>query len=147
MLSFLGVNGIVDHFVVEGTFTSVEFFNCVCSLICRGAVSPYPGRNLIWILDGTKIHMNSYVIDYLFSVGIIALFLPPYCPFYNPIEFFFNLVKKKCQEIYYQRGMELVTLLSVFNFLSSFEMSQIFLKCGYGRCGDFDPSSNFEDLE
>ena len=146
-LTFLGVNGVLDHFVTDKTFSTAEFFQCVRKMIQKGVVSPYPGLNSVWVMDGAKIHINAEVIDYLFSVGIYVLYLPPYCPFYNPTEFFFNLVKKKCQAIYYEKGTEMVTLLSVFDDLSSIDMSQIFHKCGYSKCGDFDPSDNYEDLE
>jgi len=40
---------------------------------------------------GAKIHCHPAIIRYLRSVGIIPIFLPPYTPFFNPIQFCLEL--------------------------------------------------------
>lgn len=94
MLVFLGQNGILDSFKTDGTFTRVKFFECCKEFALGGLCQKYPGRNSVWILDGAKIHCHPSIIRYLRSLGILPIFLPPYTPFFNPIEIIFGVVKK-----------------------------------------------------
>ena len=70
--------------MTEGTFNRLKFFNYLKELIESGAIQKYPGRNSIWIMDGARIHCHENIVYYLRLCGIIPLFLPAYCPFYNP---------------------------------------------------------------
>ena len=53
----------------------------------------YPGRYSVWILDGASIHCDKYITYFLRSLGIYTIFLPAYCPFFNPIEIIFGNMK------------------------------------------------------
>lgn len=52
----------------------------------------------MFIFDGEEIHCYAKLIEYLRSSGIIPIFLPAYCPFLNPIEFVFGLVKRRLKK-------------------------------------------------
>ena len=67
-------------------------------------VDVYPGRNSIWIMDGARIHCNSELIEWLRNRGIFVIFLPPYCPFYNPIEMFFGTIKRALRRVFDESG-------------------------------------------
>ncbi|GMF39963.1 unnamed protein product [Phytophthora fragariaefolia] len=91
LLTFIGDNGVIDYYNTERTFDRVEFTKC-----CRdfaysklGNVRQYPGPNSVWILDGASIHRHPEIVQFLRSIGVVMIFLPAYCQFYNPIEYFF----------------------------------------------------------
>jgi transposase len=74
-----------------------------------GKVEEYPGKHSIWVLDGARIHCDSEIIYFLRSLGfpifpIFPIFLPPYCPFLNPIEIIFGLIKKHLKKNYIQNS-------------------------------------------
>jgi DDE superfamily endonuclease len=96
ILAFLGVAGLVEVFKTQGTFDLFEFMGCVRQLVQSEKVQPYPGRHSVWILDGASIHLSKDIVGSLRASGIMVIFLPAYCPFYNPIEVLFGLVKGKC---------------------------------------------------
>jgi DDE superfamily endonuclease len=96
ILAFLGVSGLFEVFMTDSTFDGLVFFSCVKELLASGKVEPYPGKHSVWILDGASIHMDHNMIDYLWLAGIYVIFLPAYCPFFNPIEIMFGLVKREC---------------------------------------------------
>jgi transposase len=148
ILSFLGCDGLVETVMADGTFTRQLFFNSIRALIRKGVVQPYPGRYSVWIMDSAAIHMDSIIIDYLFSMNIYVFFLPPYCPFYNPIEIFFGLVKQYCKKYYLgKRGTEKHLLSTILLSLCNRNMRNIFVHCGYNVDGSFDPSTNYSKLK
>ena len=112
----------------------------------NGNVCTYPGRNSVWILDGASIHCDSKIIYYLRSLGIYVLYLPAYCPFFNPIEIMFGVIKSHLQRSYVEncslREMK-IFLASTFNNFRLQNMTIIFKKCGYVGPGLFDPGQAF----
>ena len=144
VLTFLGVNGIVENYQTFGTFDRKIFFECVVSLLDKGVVQKFPGRCSVWILDGASIHLDSNIVEYLYSRGIYPIFLPAYCPFYNPIEIVFGIVKRRCRILYKTSGTELMILLKVMTEMSYFDATKIFNLCGYSCFGYFNPHTNYD---
>lgn len=96
LLAFIGVNGLLNCYQTEGTFTRLKFVD-FCRNFAIGydsKVQQYPGTNSVWIMDGAKIHLDKNFVIYLRSLGIIPIFLPAYCPFFNPIELVFGYMKR-----------------------------------------------------
>ncbi|KAI3659420.1 hypothetical protein MP638_000179 [Amoeboaphelidium occidentale] len=140
MLSFIGVGGVLETFQVEGTFDRLTFTDCCKKFAPSGKVKQYPGDNSVWILDGASIHRDENLAYFIRSLGIIVIFLPAYCPFFNPIEVIFGQVKGKMQ-LYYEQ-VPLSFELCVVNVMSTFQgkdFSGIFRKCGYDS-NKFDPA-------
>ena len=77
LLCFINSYGLLESFMTEGTFNRLNFLDYLRELIKSSNVQQYPGKYSIWILDGSKI--------------------PAYCPFYNPIEILFCLMKSRMQ--------------------------------------------------
>lgn len=100
LLCFLGQEGILETFQTEGTFTRQIFFDCCKDFALGGICRVYPGYHSVWILDGAKIHCHVAIIRYFRSIGIILIFLPPYTPFFNPIEIIFGIVKKHLKKAF-----------------------------------------------
>ncbi|KAH9149502.1 hypothetical protein AeRB84_007439 [Aphanomyces euteiches] len=126
----------------RGTFDSKAFLRGCCSFAHSGKVQMHPGTNSVWILDGAKIHCNAEAILHLRSLGIVPIFLPAYCPLYNPIEYFFGYVKKLFQRSYVECRTEANLIYFVVKTmcgLKQFNMAKVFSHCGYTTNGRFDP--------
>jgi len=138
---------LVDSFLVDETFTCAIFFSCIKEFLKKGTVDPYPGRHSIWVMDGASIHMDENIVDYLFSVGIIVIYLPPYCPFYNPIEIVFSILKRMLKKHYKKKGTEQLLLTTILNSLGYHNCEGLFQKCGYQFDGLFNPYRSFPTLQ
>ncbi|KAH9146834.1 hypothetical protein AeRB84_009338 [Aphanomyces euteiches] len=141
VLCWIDVNGIVECFPTDGTFDRTTFIAC-CGLHAQSgkSVRQYPGRGSIWILDGAKIHCHANLVYYLRSIGIIPIFLPAYCPFFNPIEYLFGLMKKAIKRQYVEGAPTDLSpfIIKLMNQFSRFDMRKIFAHCGWGSDGCFD---------
>jgi transposase len=147
LLCFLGINGIQEVFSTEGTFDRFKFLACCKQFATGGKTLPYPGKHSVWILDGASIHCDKNITYYLRSIGIFLVFLPAYCPFFNPIEIVFGNIKMHLTR-YYKENSSLsdisVFIAGTMKQFMNRSMRQIFLKCGYGNCGQFDPGVAFK---
>ncbi|RHZ17423.1 hypothetical protein DYB26_003126 [Aphanomyces astaci] len=145
VLAFIGVQGVIDYFDTEGTFDRAEFTKCCRDFVHshRGGVRLYPGCNSVWILDGATIHRHSEIVHYLRSVGVVAIFLPAYCPFFNPIELMFGYMKRAFQRHYSESsGRDLTPfIVQTFRRFKNYDMSKIFQHCGWMVDGVFNPIS------
>lgn len=145
LLCFLGQTGVQESFRTEGTFTRKIFFDCCRQVALGGKVQQYPGRHSIWIFDGAQIHCDPNIIKYLRSLGIIPIFLPAYCPFYNPIEIMFASCKKTLKRNYNEKGKNLeVFVAKTLRQYENFNATNIFKKCGYKENNKFDPTVSFK---
>lgn len=153
ILAFIGISGFIDVYETEGTFNRTKFFNSLRDLVqCRKLKT-----GSVVIMDGAKIHLDPNIVNYLRSVGLYVVFLPSYCPFFNPIEIMFSRVKSQLQRMYKENSSdEKLALLDVIAALSKVDMSPTFISCGYSISGLFDPSiaydhsntvSNCENIE
>ncbi len=120
----------------------------IVSILCKGGcVSTYPGRHSIWVMDGAAIHCHPDISTYLRLLGIVPIFLPPYCPFFNPIELVFSIAKSRLQRIYKENlytAKDLPQVVAtVMSSLQNFDMSDLFSKCGYAIPSQFNPNVAF----
>ena len=147
-LCFVGWNGVKASYLEEnGTFTRQKFFECVLDFLDSGHAQPFPGPGSIWIMDGAAIHLGTSMISFLRCAGIYPIFLPAYCPFYNPIELFFSMVKKDCKKKYNpktMRGHEGTILLGAIWKYERYDMTKLYRKCGYTN-NSFDYRTNFPE--
>lgn len=141
LLCFLGQTGILETYQTEGTFSRQKFFDCCKDFALGGICHVYPGQQSVWILDGAKIHCHPAIVRYLRSVGIIPIYLPPYTPFFNPIEILFGIVKKHLKKTFAKstKNMEF-QVNAEFTKMRNFDCTSIFKKCGYVMSGKFDPT-------
>lgn len=148
VLAFMCVTGILDYYNCDGTFDRVQFFNYCRDFAYseRGHVRQYPGSNSVWIMDGASIHRDPEIIHFLRSVGIVPIFLPAYCPFFNPIEFMFGYIKQSFKRHYNESSSNdlLPFVVETFDRFIGFDMAKVFEHCGWKREGYFDPSGSLE---
>ena len=78
---------------VEGSYDMVSFEDWVFHQMSH-VVNSFPGRNSVIVLDNARIHYAPAAIDYLEQRGCLVMFLPPYSPDLNPIELFFQAVRR-----------------------------------------------------
>lgn len=143
LLCFLGQAGLQASYQTEGTFTRKFFFDYLKDFALSNNVRTYPGRHSVFILDGAKIHCDPSITTYLRSLGIVVIFLPAYCPFYNPIEIMFGLCKRRMKKTYREGSDLQLEVASTMNEFTHYDSTALFLKCGYNFDGRFDPLKNF----
>ncbi len=72
---------------VNGSFNSSRFLEFIKAI-------PLP-PNSVLLLDNARIHHGNDIKNYLESKGCEMLFVPPYSPWFNPIELLFSIVKRR----------------------------------------------------
>lgn len=81
---------------IEGTFTRQEFHRCFLAKVVP-LLNLWPLPKSIVILDNAKIHMYPDIDRAVHQYGARLLFLPPYCSQLNPVEIYFEQLKKRIQ--------------------------------------------------
>lgn len=142
MLCFLGQSGLQACYQTEGTFTRKIFFDYLRDFALSDKVRTYPGQHSVFILDGARIHCDPNITTYLRSLGLIVIFLPAYCPFYNPIEIIFGLCKRSMKKTYNEGDDLQLTVARTMTKFTIFDSTALFNKCGYNFNGTFDPTKN-----
>ena len=143
---FHRVRGMLEVFETNGTFDRHKFIDCCRKFCNNGKANQYPGKKSILILDGASIHCDPNIIYYLRSRGLKIIFLPAYCPFFNPIEVVFGLLKSNMQRFYTEgcklKDMQRLIARTMVKFKYR-DMTKNFKKCGYETSGLFNPGVAF----
>ena len=63
-----------------------------------GRIELFQPRSVV-ILDNATTHHSDEVVRLICSVGADVIFLPPYSPFLNPIEQYFNIYKRTLKRL------------------------------------------------
>ena len=141
------INKIEATYSTEGTFDRHKFLSHCSDFSTSEKVREYPGKHSVWILNGASIHCDKNISHYLRSLGIYTIYLPAYCPFYNPIEIVFGNIKSHLQRNYIENisfaEMNIFVAQTLIDFMSK-SAKKIFSKCGYVRSGFFDPVKAFK---
>ncbi|POM73901.1 Serine/threonine-protein kinase rio2 [Phytophthora palmivora] len=140
LLCFISLDGLVESFHTDGTFDRSKFVEC-----CR--VHAHSGKTVYQYPRRGFIHCHPDIVYYLRSLGIILIFLPAYYPFYNPIEYLFNLIKKAFKRQYVEgfKQSQAVLIANVLQQFQDFDMTSIFEHCGWSVTGEFDCTSAVGD--
>jgi hypothetical protein len=93
----LNINGFIGWDVTEGTFNRKTMHKSMVKNVIP-LLNPYPLPNSILVIDNARIHMYQEWIDAVHKVGAIVVFLSPYSPHLNPIEFCFGSLKRWIQK-------------------------------------------------
>ena len=56
-------------------------------------MNPFPGKNSVIIMDNARIHHDETLVESVEEVGGKVVYLPPYSPDFNPIEYSFSVIK------------------------------------------------------
>ena len=55
-------------------------------------------KHMVIYMDNLKVHLRKDVMELYDELDITAVMAPPYSPQYNPIEFFFSMLKHKVKK-------------------------------------------------
>jgi hypothetical protein len=145
LLVFQGVDGIKGVYWTEGTFDRHKFIEyCIHFATQSGEVHTYPGKHSVWCMDGASIHLDTHIVGALRSLGIIPLFIPAYCAFYDPIEFFFGILKALFRRIYVENSKVSLrhVICEAIEQYRNHDFTKSFAHCGYTNEG-FDPDRGY----
>jgi hypothetical protein len=82
--------GWVNYKIIKGGVNRLAFCEFVASLELP--------KGTVMLLDNASIHRGDVVKEMFYEKGIIPLYVPPYSPWYNPIEKCFSTVKRNFLE-------------------------------------------------
>jgi transposase len=94
ILALYGLSGFISHDWKKGAYKAHDFMAAFETMVVPH-LGQYPGPNSILVLDNCTIH-HSYeqeLVSLVHSVGAEVIFLAPYSPIDNPIEFAFGVMK------------------------------------------------------
>jgi transposase len=146
VLAALDCKGFFAYDCTEGTFDRAAFHNALVNKILP-LMNPYPFPRSILILDNARIHAYEEIFQAAEAFGVVVIFLPPYCPQLNPIEFAFGLLKrwiaKHASSIW---NICPVYVLDVALKNCTSECKRTFLHCGYNDDGTLDFNHILEQM-
>ena len=98
---------------------------CVCEFFDEIRLKN-PVKNIVVILDNFSSHRANETIDHANEIGIGLVFLPPYSPDLNPIEYIWKSIKKIISKefIIDQDHMKRIILDSFLNFSSKLSFAR-----------------------
>ncbi|OWZ18126.1 Transposase [Phytophthora megakarya] len=134
----------------RGTFTRLKFHRAFVSSVLRH-LNHWPFPKSIVVLDNARIHMYSELEAAIHSCSAVLLFLPPYCPLFNPIVVLFGQLKRwQARHANLAFGLYPEKVLEVaMRACTRQEPSggtTLFRHCGYGN-GGLEESVFDRDLE
>lgn len=74
------------------SYCTHSFYEFLCSY-------DFP-RNAVLLLDNVRFHHSSVIKEYASMIDLELLYVPPYSPWYNPIEGVFSIVKRHFYKYY-----------------------------------------------
>lgn len=138
ILAACDVRGFVAWRTTRGTFTRKKFHRAFVSSVMK-LLNPWPLPRSILVLDNARIHMYAELEDAVHACGAILLFLPPYCPHFNPIEVMFGQLKRwlgRHANLAFPLHPERVLAIAMRECVKSDETGvNLFRHCGYGVAG------------
>lgn len=128
---FLGWNYTPD------TFTRFIFHDQFVENILPH-LNKWPLPNSIVIIDNARIHMYKEFADAVASRGAVVVFLPPYCPQFNPIETAFASLKQwvlRHAHLVFSRAPEQILSLAFESCVVRLDTPiNLMAHSGYDRC-------------
>mgnify|MGYP000270454689 CR=1 FL=1 len=92
-LSCIDQESNLQYQIILGSFNKQNFISA-----CKNF--NFKEKSII-LMDNVKFHHSKDVIEFFKSKNIDILFVPPYSPWFNPIENVFSLIKKQ----FYKTGL------------------------------------------
>jgi DDE superfamily endonuclease len=136
VLAALDCTGFIAWRSTDGTFTRGVFHDAMVESIIP-LLNPWPLPRSILIIDNARIHMYAELEKVIHERGAILLFLPPYSPHLNPIEFAFGRLKSWIQRhanlVYPLYPVEVLRVAMVECTKSIDSCVNTYAHCGYGQ--------------
>ena len=128
--------GIIDYIIVNGSCIGHLFFRWFVSSLYYALE-----HDSTLVMDNAAIHHYEPFINIAEYLRVDIIYLPPYCPFLNPVENIFAALKRAVQR--YRAMLELHpvnTLRIIVEELRQFDVLGLLRRMGYNHVCKF-PSS------
>jgi len=79
---------------IKGTTNAMDFYDFLTRLLLP-VLGQYPYKNSVIILDNARIHQKEQIFELAALMNFKCVFLPPYTPELNPIEFTYGWLKQR----------------------------------------------------
>lgn len=114
LLVFVGLNGFIRIFEIEGSFTAQNFKDCL-----KQIKKENPGKKFRIFLDNARVHhakiVKKWLMHYKGGKSLIKIeFIPAYCPELNPAERWNNTFKEHMRKHYCHNEDEIIKLAREF---------------------------------
>ena len=119
--------GVLDYVVLYGGGSGQLFFRWFVESLCFALEA-----DSILVLDGASIHYYEPFRILTAFLGIGLIYLPPYCPFFNPVENIFGAMKALVRRFF--REIELnprLSLALILEYLRNFNVRGLLRRMGY----------------
>ena len=141
-IGIMSTSALLDCYVVEDSVNGDVFYDFVQKSLLP-LLLPFNGvnPNSIVIMDNCSIHCLDDIIQLIYSVGALVLFLPPYSPDLNPIEHCFSKVKSflLANEATAQTVQDIkLLIIAAFASITCHDCHAWSRHCGYLHADDLD---------
>lgn len=91
-LACLDQKGVLQYHIIDGSYTKEKMIDALQNLHIQ--------KHSVILMDNLAVHRSADVQKILQEKQLDVLFIPPYSPWFNPIEYAFSLVKRE----FYKHG-------------------------------------------
>jgi hypothetical protein len=100
LLAAVSQDQVVATQLVEGSVDASVFESFIFSIMKSIRENPLTeGRKVVLLLDNATIHRHKLVLESAVAMRALVLFNPQYSPFMNPVEKFFNTMKRCMRDL------------------------------------------------
>lgn len=93
VMATISQDGVVAYETLDGAYNKERMTNFINTKLV-----PHLPQGSTVIMDNARFHHSEVVKTALTEAGVAVQYLPPYCPFLNPIEEFFSLAKAEAKK-------------------------------------------------
>ncbi len=127
IVGVIGLEGILCHEEYEGAMNEEKMLSFIENKLSKTWKSEY-----VFALDNLTSHKTERVQKAFEKNNIRYIYLPPYHPELNPIEFFWSKFKSHLKKLKARTQKELSFYISsLFDVIGKLDSIKIFEKCGY----------------
>jgi transposase len=86
------IDGYISTALFQGSINKDRFEEFILDFVLP-LCSPFPGWNLVLVMDNASIHQSDIISKACERAGVLIRYLPPYSLDFNPIEYSFHDLK------------------------------------------------------
>jgi transposase len=127
VISTTRLNGKKASLIIEGSVNGEVFKHYVSKVLL-----PTLKKGDILILDNLSVHKTAGALDPVYKKGASVMYLPPYSPDFNPIEFEWSKLKSVVRNMKPQNHDDLIFAMQMaLNMAHVIMIKNWFRRCGY----------------
>eukprot|EP01083_Nonionella_stella_P201237 736297_1 len=126
VVGIVSIRGMVCHAIKPGAMNKMDYRLFILQIAIYHLV---PGDYLV--TDNATIHKDSIYQRILAFCGISVLFLPPYCPHFNPIELVWRGMKAMMKNMPLSVEDPVAAANIALEYYYNRDLTALFAQCGY----------------